>query len=159
MLTDYSVLLVDGDLRRPAVLDLLGPPRRRGFVDYLTADTPLEDLLIRSCRFDDLVILPGGDPLDGPIPTVSLPRLKQLTGELIAKARNRITIIDLPPLLTTPGIPAFSPHVDAALLVIEDGVTTLADAEQSGTLLGNTVLFCTVLNDGRGNRKHSGMIL
>lgn len=149
-LVGYSVLLVDADLRHPAVLEQLGVPQRRGFRDYLTAGIPVDELLIRSDRLDDLVILPGGQSLDDAVGIMNPSRLRQLAGELKSRARNRILIFDLPPLRAGTWAQALLPCVDAALLVIEDGVTTRQDAERAKQMLAGTTLVGSVLNKVRG---------
>ena len=45
---NYSVLLIDANLRHPWMLEHFGLSRRKGLSDYLTGDVPLQDLMIRS---------------------------------------------------------------------------------------------------------------
>jgi protein-tyrosine kinase len=52
----------------------------------------------------------------------------------------------LPPVLATAETLAFSPQVDAALLVIEDGVTKRQDIARAVDLLSATNIVGTVLN-------------
>lgn len=56
-----QVLLVDGNFAAPDIHRLFGIPQQPGFSEYLTAGTPLEDVV---CPTDDprLLLLPHGAP-------------------------------------------------------------------------------------------------
>jgi capsular exopolysaccharide synthesis family protein len=145
----YSVLLVDANLRQPMMLKHFGQPDRRGLSDYLIDDIPVEDLLIQPDNYDDLVILPGGQPLESSAEMLNSPKMEQLVVDMKSGDDNRIIIFDLPPMLSTSEALAFSPQVDAALLVIEDGVTKIPDIERTVEMLGRTNIVGTVLNKTR----------
>jgi protein-tyrosine kinase len=142
----YSVLLVDANLHRPAILEHLGLPESRGLGDYLADDMPVENQLIRSDHFDDLVIFPGGQPLNDAGALLNSQRMKQLIRYLKSRARNHMVILDLPPVLACTEASAIARQMDAALLVIEDGVTTRQDAQHAAGMLGSAHLAGTVLN-------------
>jgi Mrp family chromosome partitioning ATPase len=55
-------------------------------------------------------------------------------------------LFDLPPLLATSDAIAFTPYVDAALLVLEEGKTSTQDAQHAAELLKDTHLIGAVLN-------------
>ena len=57
---DYTVLLVDANLRHPWMMEHFGLPERKGLSDYLTSNAPIEELLVRPSRVEHLVLLPGG---------------------------------------------------------------------------------------------------
>jgi Mrp family chromosome partitioning ATPase len=61
-------------------------------------------------------------------------------------------LFDLPPLLQTADVLAFSPYTDALLLVVEDGTTTREEIERALQLVkGSTPVLGTVLNKaGKG---------
>jgi len=145
----YSVLLVDANLRHPMLLGQLGVPVRRGLGDYLSDDLPIEDFLFRSSLFGDLVILPGGQPLNNSAEMLNSPKMEQLVRNMKLCSDNFIIIFDLPPVLPTSDALTFSPQVDAALIVIEDGVTPRQDLECAVERLGGTNIVGTVLNKVR----------
>jgi capsular exopolysaccharide synthesis family protein len=148
---DYTVLLVDANLQQPDLLGHFGLPPRQGLSDYLTTDTPVAELLIRPGIVEHLVVLPGGRPLANSSEMLSSPRMGRLVEEMKARYPSRIIIFDLPPLLTSSDTLAFAPHVDAALLVVEEGVTQKDELQRAVELLGVTNIVGTVLNkaDGR----------
>ena len=143
---DYTVLLVEANLRQPTLLDHLGVEPRPGLSHYLTGDTNVNDLLFRPGIIDHLVILPGGDSLANSAEMLNSPRMVQLAEELKTRYQGRIVIYDLPPLLAASDALAFAPHLDAALLLVEDGVTQKQELEHAVDLLSVTNIVGTVLN-------------
>jgi protein-tyrosine kinase len=143
---NYTVLLVDANLRQPWMLENLGLAHRKGLSDYLTDDVPLGELLFRPDNLEHLVILPGGHPLRNSSEMLSSPKMAQLVEEMKARYPDRIIIFDLPPVLGTDDTLAFAPHVDAALLVVNEGVTKKQDIENAVDLLSVTNVVGTVLN-------------
>lgn len=143
---NYTVLLVDADLRHPSVHTYFEFAAERGLSDYLTNDLPLKDLLIHPTGLGDLVILPGGRPLPNSSEMLNSPKMARLVDELKARYPSRIVLFDLPPVLTTADALAFAPYVDAALLVIEEGRTSADDARRAIELLHKTEVLGTILN-------------
>ena len=72
--------------------------------------------------------------------------MAHLVEEMKSRYHRRIIIFDLPPVLTSADALAFSPYVDAALLVVEEGVSQKHDIEHALELLGGTNVIGTVLN-------------
>ena len=142
----YTVVLVDANLRSPTMLQHLGLPEHPGLSDYLTDVIPLEELLVRPYYLDDLVVLPGGRPVENSAELLNSPKMERLVADLKASADKCVVIFDLPPVLGTAETMAFSSHADAALLVVEDSVTTRTDLVHAAELLGSTNIVGTVLN-------------
>ncbi|MDB4516170.1 CpsD/CapB family tyrosine-protein kinase [Crocinitomicaceae bacterium] len=143
---DYSVLLVDANLRHPWMLEHLGLEQRKGLSDYLVDDAPISELLFRPGRVEHLVVLPGGQPVTDSAEMLNSPRMAKLVEDMKSRYHSRIIIFDLPPVLTSADALAFSPYVDAALLVVEEGVTAKQDVERAVDLLSSTNIVGTVLN-------------
>jgi protein-tyrosine kinase len=148
---DYTVLLVDANLQQPWLLDHLGLPHRRGLSDYLVDDAPIQDLLFKPGIVERLVVLPGGRPMANSSEMLSSPKMARLVEEMKTRYTGRIIIFDLPPVLTSSDTLAFAPMVDAALLVVEEGVTSKQDLQQAVELLGVTNIVGTVLNKAVGS--------
>jgi len=143
---DYTVLLVDANLKHPWMLEHFGLEERQGLSDYLTSDAPIQELLVKPSRIEHLVLLPGGQPLEHSAEMLSSPRMEQLVANMKSRYHSRIIIFDLPPVLSSADALAFSPYVDAALLVVEEGVTQKEDLEHAVDLLSSTNIVGTVLN-------------
>ncbi|HFD80161.1 MAG TPA: exopolysaccharide biosynthesis protein [Gammaproteobacteria bacterium] len=146
MEVNYTVLLVDADLRHPSLHEQLGLPAGPGLSDYLLNDTPLPELLIHPKGIDHLTILPGGKPLLNSAEMLNSPKMSRLVEELKTRYDSRIVIFDLPPVLDAADAMAFTPYVDATLLVVEDGRTKTAEIEHALDLLSATNVLGTVLN-------------
>lgn len=149
---DYTVLLVDANLRNPWMLEHFGISHRKGLSDYLTGDTPMAELLLQPKKVPKLVVLPGGHPLGNSAEMLNSPKMMQLVEEMKSSYHSRIIIIDLPPILTSSDVLAFSPYVDAALLVVEEGATRKQDVEHALGLLQNINIIGTVLNKAEASK-------
>ncbi|MHB1140970.1 MAG: CpsD/CapB family tyrosine-protein kinase [Sulfuricaulis sp.] len=145
MEVNYTVLLVDADLRHPNVHTYFGLEPEFGLSDYLLSDKPIEELLVHP-GIQGLVVLPGGKPLTNSSEMLSSPKMSRLVEELKTRYPSRIVLFDLPPLLATADAIAFAPYVDAALLVLEEGKTSTQDAQYATELLKDTHLIGAVLN-------------
>lgn len=146
MEVDYTVLLVDADLRQPSVHTYFGIDAEYGLSDYLSADKPLSELLVHPAEIPHLVLLPGGKPLANSSEMLNSPKMSRLVSELKKRYPARIILFDLPPLLSTADAMAFIPYVDAALLVLEEGKTQSDAVKRAVGLLQGTNLLGTVLN-------------
>lgn len=142
----YTVLLVDLNLRQPDMLKHFGLKAYLGLSDFLTDDLPVEALFIQPGHLEDLVILPGGMPLENSTEMLNSPKMAQLVADLKSCDPNCIIIYDLPPVLASAEAMSFAPLTDAALLVIEDGVTRKHDIERAMDRLSCTNIVGTVLN-------------
>lgn len=140
-----TVLLADMDLRKPSISEYLGIEAPYGISDYFTHNTPIHQCLLRT-NFERLNILPAGQRMDNSSEVLGSPKIAQLAAELRARYADRIIIYDLPPTLAQDDSIAFLPHVDAVLLVINDGVTRISEVKQSMNVLSKANVIGSVLN-------------
>ena len=141
-----TVLLVDADLRAPHLHEELGLESNGGLTEFLLDGRSIEDMLI----FPDLgrlILLLGGRGTDHSADVLTSPRMSALGKELKHRYASRIVIFDLPPVLDQADVLAFTPQLDALLLVVEDGKTTESEFQQAmQTLKGSVPILGTVLN-------------
>ncbi len=137
-------LLIDADLRRPRVRELLGPEPRLGLVELLRGECTLESVL-RLDPATGLVVLPGSARLDRPTRLLGPEGL----GRLLAACRTRfdLVLLDTAPLLAVADARLIAPSVDRALLVVRWGTTArtlaaraLAEARELEGKLAGAVL-------------------
>lgn len=145
MEVDRTVLLIDANLRDPHIHHLLGLSPAIGLSDYLTGEYPLNELFIHP-NIDHLVFLPGGKAAFNSTELLACRKMAQLVWEVKDRYASRIVIFDLPPLLNRADALAFSPYVNAVLLVIEEGKSRSEDIKHSVDLLTETHFLGTVLN-------------
>jgi capsular exopolysaccharide synthesis family protein len=141
-----TVLLADLDLRKPAVHAYLGLRPAFGLTDYLIHDTPLPDCMVR-LPFDRLAMLPAGKLLENSSETLGSPKMAALADELKSRYPDRFIIYDMPPLLAQDDPIAFLPHVDAVLLIVQDGVTRKHEIKRCLDVLEHANVIGTVLNN------------
>lgn len=146
---EYTVLLVDANLRKPVLHTYFGVTPGQGLSDYLTGDIDLADILIRPDNMDHFVILPGGAPLINSTEMLGSPKMCSLVEELKNRYPKRVIIFDMPPILNVADTVSFAPCVDCALVVIEDDTTKLAELQQAIDLLSVTNIIGTVLNKAK----------
>jgi len=150
---NYTVLLVDFDLRRPSIHKLLGLSHHKGISHYIHDDTPLEEILIHP-SIERLVVLPGGEALRNSSELLSLPKIMNLIQEIKSRYQDRIIVMDLPPLLMVDDALVLAPYIDATLLVVEEGITQPQSLKDAMQLLGDNVNFLgTILNKAGVNKK------
>ena len=143
---EYTVLVVDANLRHPSVHEYFGIKPKYGLSDYLKNDIALSEALINPNGIDHFVIVPGGNSMQNSAEMLSSPKMGALVEELKNRYPKRIVIFDLPPLLGAADALAFVPYIDAALLVVEDGVTGESDLKTAVDMLSVTNIIGTVLN-------------
>jgi protein-tyrosine kinase len=141
----HTVLLADFDLRKPGVHKYFGLSPTYGIGDYLLKGTPLPEILINP-GIERFVILPGREPLYNSSEMLGSLKVRQLVHEMKTRYPSRIILFDLPPLLSTDDSLAFSPYVDAALMIVEDSKTEKEDLQRAIGLLQSTPVIGTVLN-------------
>ena len=146
-----SVLLVDANFANPSVCKLFGIKAEAGLGDYLSNDTPLNELLINP-NMDRLVVLPAGKEMLNSTEMLRSPKMIRLVNELKNRYPSRIIIFDLPPLLAQADTLGFSPYVDCVLIVVEEGHTKTEELKQAATLLKDVNVLGTVLNKATDNK-------
>lgn len=141
----YTALLVDLDLRRPAVASHFFDHPVPGLSDYITDDTPIEELLVNP-GIDRLMLLPGNHSFTHSSEMLCSPKMIELVNEIKGRYSDRFVLFDLPPVLGGDDVMAFSPYVDALLLVVEEGETTKDELSQAYEQLDKAKILGTVLN-------------
>jgi capsular exopolysaccharide synthesis family protein len=142
---NHTVLLADLDLRNPSVHEYFDYQPTAGLSDYLQSDVPLSEVLF-SPGIDRLVVLPGRESMINSSETLGAPKMVSLISELKNRYPDRLIICDLPPILATDDALAFTPYIDAMLMVAEAGGTLRKDLEEALRILKQVPLLGTVLN-------------
>lgn len=144
-----SVVLVDLDLRKPSVSRYLGVYPRHGIGDVLQGAVDLERALFNP-GIERLGLLLNERPFSNSSELLTSPQMSALV-EQLRQGEGRIVVFDLPPLLATDDMLAFSPLVDAILLVLSQGTTKQSDLVAAKELLQDVNVVGTVLNRSSEN--------
>lgn len=134
----HTVLLVDADLRRPSVHTTFGLADGPGLTEYLFDDVPLRQLLINP-GIGRFVVLPGGRRIVNSAEALASPKMAALVHELKHRYPARLVVFDLPPVLSRADVLGFASHIDAALVVVEEGRTSAAEVERAMAMLKGSV--------------------
>ncbi|MBN1103962.1 MAG: AAA family ATPase [Deltaproteobacteria bacterium] len=145
---DQTVLLVDANLRTPAVHRYLGLDCREGLSDYLLREAEIPDLLV-SPGIEKLVLLPGGLALTHSVEFLGSQRMEALVKEMKERYADRFIIIDGSPLLTSADSLVLSRFVDAVLLVVASERTQAKTVVRAMELLAGRRVIGAVLNQSR----------
>jgi capsular exopolysaccharide synthesis family protein len=142
-----AVLIVDADLRRPAVAGTFGVSNERGLSSVLTGVLTLEEVLVRNDRIPNLWVLPAGPRPADPADLLSS-HMMEATIKDLAKRFTQI-VIDSPPLLVETDAVALSPKVEGVILVVASGTTARGDLRRAHRILesAGARLLGTVLNN------------
>ncbi|MFO8003051.1 CpsD/CapB family tyrosine-protein kinase [Thioalkalivibrio sp.] len=143
---NQTVLLVDLDMKRPQVQRYLTRDEMPGISDYLLKETPVPELLFNLKGIERLVVLPGHDSITHSSEMLSSPRMVNLMQEMKSRYPSRLILIDMPPVLACDDVLAFSPHLDAVLLVASDGETDRDDLTRAVGLLEKMNVLGITLN-------------
>lgn len=135
------VLLIDADLRRPALHSVFRIDTASGLGDGLS--DPTAKLVLRQIS-PRLAVLPAGRPSQDPMAGLTSERMRQL----IAEAREAFdwVIIDTPPLGILPDAHLLASMVEGAVMVIRAGSTPLELVKRSVESVGRSLILGVVLN-------------
>ena len=142
---ERTALVVDLDFRRPSTARYLGLKPQYGIEHVLRGECSIADALV-SPGISRLTALPITQADSSNAALLDTGTCRSLAHELKHRYANRIVLFDLPPLLAYGDALSFLPLVDAALLVVTEGVTKRDAIEHSLQVLAGTRLLGTVLN-------------
>lgn len=146
---DNTVLLVDADVARPAVLDRLGLQASRGLLDLLTSrEVDVADVLLKT-NVEKLSILPAGRPHGRATEFLASDAMDRLVGELASHYPDRILIFDAPPLLGSTESRVLATHMGQVVVVVEAERTSQAALTQALATVENCPVVMTMLNKVR----------
>jgi protein-tyrosine kinase len=143
---DYTVLLVDTDLKRPSIHKYLGIETEYGLSDCLTGKAELSDVMIKT-GIGKLIFLPAGNATENAAELLSSERMKMLVNEMKQRYKDRYIIFDSSPLLLTSDAIPLSNYIDGVLLVIQASRTTPKDASLAVSQIKGSNILGVVFNN------------
>jgi capsular exopolysaccharide synthesis family protein len=126
-----KVVVVDGDLRRPTLVDVFNLVPGAGVTDVLAGTAELEDVLQPWSALPNLSVLGSGRIPPNPSELLGSRAMKNM---LTALAQEATVLIDAPPLLPVTDAAVLSRVADGAIVVIRTGRTT---QDQLAQAMGN----------------------
>lgn len=123
------VLLVEIDLRRPALAKTLGARSPRSVTELLSGAASPEEALLKIG--ERLAVAVADGPAEDPAELLHDAATPEALARLIAEVDPDLVIYDLPPMLVSDDAGAFLGHVDCAMLIAAANETELADIARS----------------------------
>ena len=120
-------VIVDLDLKRPSVAKTLGIKPTGSIGRFLEGEGNVEDCFVEV--EENLIIGLNADHLQHSSELLHGPRMAEMMKFIFLLSPDQV-LFDLPPMRSSDDALAFLPSVDAALLVVAAGTTTVADVDE-----------------------------
>lgn len=128
MLADSGkkTVLVDADMRSPFVHKIYKTENDKGLTNYLQENVKIGDLIVKT-EFENLYLLPAGQPIANPSELLTDEKLKNLRTRLSDDLSFDYILIDTPPVgIITDGA-VISTVCDGVVIVVQKEKTTQQD--------------------------------
>ncbi|MCE0539056.1 polysaccharide biosynthesis tyrosine autokinase [Kineosporia rhizophila] len=122
------VILIEGDLRKPAVGKYLGISNAAGLTNVLAGQHDLREVVVGYER-DLLAVLPSGPTPPNPSELLGSQQMRHLLDTLAQ--HYDVVVIDAPPLLPVTDAALIATAADGAILVIRHGRSRREEAERA----------------------------
>lgn len=149
---NYTVLLVDSDLRRQQIHKYFGLENNTGLVDLLKKKRPLKEMIIWP-YIEKFTFISGGNTIVDSSELLGSARMQILVEDLKKRYQNRYIFFDTPPLLSSDDALTLSALMDGIILVIESHKTPLKQVEEALDLIPKEKFLGFVLNKYKDNRQ------
>ena len=148
-LENTRILLIDADLRRPAVSKFLSARPQFGLGDFLKGSVSFGDICYEVSK--SLDVMPAGNPIEDSAELLPGQRMQALLAE--ASARYDLVLLDAPPVFPIADAQVLVGMVDAAALVVRADANSYELAVEAAEILKPKCIG-TILNCAR-NVQHS----
>jgi Mrp family chromosome partitioning ATPase len=148
-----KVFAVDLDLRRGSLSSQFGILPENGLTEHLDQGTPLETYRLDG---ESLTVLPSRGGMVHSAELLATQRAEALFAAMRSSDPETLFICDLPPVFANDDAVATMAHLDAYILVSEEGRTTEREVRDAVEALGRAKLAGVVLNKFRGGLVSDG---
>lgn len=148
---DHTVLLVDADVARPSIPNVLGFGQEKGLLDVLTdRSLDLSQVLLRT-NIEKLAILPAGTQHPRATELLASDAMNHLLADMAQRYPDRIIIFDSPPLLVTTEARVLASHMGQVVLVVRAESTTHAEVKSAVAAIEACPVKMVALNKASGH--------
>jgi receptor protein-tyrosine kinase len=143
---DRSVLLVDGDVAKSSITEVLGIRYEFGLTDVLSkGGAHIEDAVLKT-NVDGLEVLPSGPRLPHTDELFASDLMRRTMHELARQDARRLVIVDGPPLLARTEAPNLARLAGHVIVIVEADRTPQASVAEALTLLEGCPRVSLMLN-------------
>jgi non-specific protein-tyrosine kinase len=128
-----QVILVDADLRRPALCDIFGVENTEGLSEVVRQTDLMPHLPLQESGVDGLRLLTSGELPQNPSALLGSPNMEKVIAHLAGQAD--LVMYDAPPVLAVTDAALLATQVDGTLLVVRAGVTRREHVQRAKDLL------------------------
>jgi protein-tyrosine kinase len=140
-----QALLIDCDLRNPALTAWFGLSEAKGVSDYLSGIGVPNGYVVKT-RLEKLNVLPAGTVTENPTELIGSNRMEAFIREVKSQQNNRYIIFDSTPILATTEPEVLGRLVDGIIFVVRAGVTPRETIQQALRALDKEKILGVVLN-------------
>lgn len=149
---DNTVMLVDADVARPSVLNMLGLPPSKGLLDVLEDNSlDISGVLLRT-NIEKLSILPSGTPHPRATELLASDIMIRLLDDMSSRYSDRIIVFDSPPLLLTTEARVLATHMGQVVIVVNAENTLQSAVKQAINTIQSCPVKMMVLNQARSEK-------
>ena len=147
---DHTVLLIDCDVTRQGVSQVMGISDKPGLVDILVSDSfTVGDTILRT-DVAELCVISAGKQNEYVTELLASQRMQKVVEEIGARYDDRVIIFDAPPLLSTPQTQVLTGLVGQVVFVIEAGKTPQSHVEEALKMIPQDQATGLVMNKSEG---------
>jgi exopolysaccharide/PEP-CTERM locus tyrosine autokinase len=152
---DYTVMLVDADVGRPSIMNMLGLPASPGLLDLIMDESQdVSGVLLRT-NIDKLTILPSGTSHPRATELLASEAMVRLLSGMAKRYTDRIIIFDSPPLLAATESRVLASAVGQVVMVVCAQRTLQSDVRQALDMIASCPVKLMLLNQARTSSKAS----
>ena len=146
---DNTVMLVDADVARPSVLNMLGLPPSKGLLDVLQNNSvDISGVLLRT-NIEKLSILPSGTAHPRATELLASDTMIRLLDDMASRYSDRIIVFDSPPLLLTTESRVLATHMGQVVIVVNAENTVQSAVKQAISTIEACPVKMMILNQIR----------
>ncbi|MFK7964992.1 MAG: P-loop NTPase [Burkholderiaceae bacterium] len=154
---DYSVLLVDGDVAKPSIPEVLELAQQPGLIDALADPGTDVRSLIHETSIPKLSYLSAGRAHHQATELLASSLMQDLLDTIMSIDSKQIVVFDSPPLLVSTEAPGLPPRMGQIVLVVEIGKTKRSAVKDALTIIDRDDDSVTILlNKASHGRSASG---
>ncbi len=130
---ERRTILVDADLRRPALQDVFGVSNDRGLMTMILEEEAVDQPPLLDVGVENLLLMPSGPLPPNPADVLGSSKMERVIQAL--RERADVILFDAPPVVAVTDAAVLGTKVDGVLLVVAAGRTRRDHAERAKELL------------------------